>query len=301
MMRAMPLDDLLALVGTLRRVVDIHGSALRESQPLTRYALVDPLLRRLGWDTEDPALVVPEYRSGSGAHDYGLLDDGRLVALVEAHALDDPFRENADALRVEARGAGAPFAAVTDGWRWRLYAAARETDRLIAAIDLAGDAEAVCVDALALWRPLLLSRIAGERQTLNEPDPPSWDADTEEGWHSLADVHPDLKDAPPNALRFPDATQISIDTWIALPVEVTRWLWQQGRYDETLHPVVIQTRYVIASSPWHPTGAPFSEPRRVGPLWLERKFNASECARNARLIVERAGLDPAQFRVRLRD
>ena len=199
----MPLDDLLALVGTLRRVVDIHGSALRESQPLTRYALVDPLLRRLGWDTEDPALVVPEYRSGSGAHDYGLLDDGRLVALVEAHALDDPFRENADALRVEARDAGAPFAAVTDGWRWRLYAAARETDALIAVIDLAGDAEAVCVDALALWRPLLLSRIAGERQTLNAHRY----ADNGEPGIRMSDKSR-CRNTVPNVRSFPIQTQI---------------------------------------------------------------------------------------------
>ena len=298
----MPLDDLLALIRTMQRVADLHGAALRESQPLTRYALVDPLLRRLGWDTEDPALVVPEYRSGSGAHEYGLLDGGRLVALVEAHALDEPLRESVDALLIAAREAGAAYGAITDGWRWELYAASRETGGPIAAFDLAGDAEAVCVSALALWRPLLLSRMA-EDAGLSEPDPPQWDTgtDREAGWRSLATVHPNQGDDPPSALEFPDGTRLFIDTWIALPVEVTRWLWEGGLYDETLEPIAIETRYVIASSPVHPTGAPFAESRQVGPLWLERKFNASECARNARLIIERAKQNPAQFRVRLRD
>ena len=296
----MPLDDLLALIRTIQRVADLHGAALRESQPLTRYALVDPLLRRLGWDTEDPALVVPEYRSGSGAHEYGLLDGGRLVALVEAHALDDPLREGVEALLVAARETGAAYGAITDGWRWELYAASRETGGPIAAFDLAGDAEAVCVSALALWRPLLLTHIA-EEPGLSEPEPPEWDAGTEKGWRSLAAVHPNQGDNQPSALEFPDGTRLFIDTWIALPVEVTRWLWKQGLYDEALEPVLIQTRYVIANSPRHPTGAPFAEPRKVGPLWLERKFNASECARNARLIIEHAKLDSARFRVRLRD
>ncbi len=295
----MPLDDLLALIRTIQRVADLHGAALRESQPLTRYALVDPLLRRLGWDTEDPALVVPEYRSGSGAHEYGLLDDGRLVALVEAHALDEPLRESVDALLIAARETGAAYGAITDGWRWELYAASRETERPIAAFDLAGEAEAVCVSALALWRPLLLSHIAGE--ALSEPEPPQWDAGTEIGWHSLAAVYPALNDAPPSAIQFPDATQIDIETWIALPVEVTRWLWQEEHYDETLPPITLQKRHVIASEPEHPSGALFSQPLQVGPFWLEGKFDARYCASNARLIVKHAGLDPAQFRVRLRD
>lgn len=298
----MPLDDLLALIRTMQRVADLHGAALRESQPLTRYALVDPLLRRLGWDTEDPALVVPEYRSGSGAHEYGLLDGGRLVALVEAHALDEPLRESVEALLVAAREAGAAYGAITDGWRWELYAASREASGSIAAFDLAGDAEAVCVSALALWRPLLLSRMA-EEAGLSEPDPPQWDAEAgqEAGWRSLATFFPALNDARPRAIQFPDATQLSIGTWIALPMEVTRWLWEHGHYTETLPPIALRRRYVIASSPYHPTGARFSQPKRVGPLWLEGQINAPYCASNARLIVEHAGLDPAQFRVRLRD
>ena len=62
----MPLESLLELVETLRKRIDEHGAALRQSEALTRYALIDPLLRELGWDTEDPALVVPEFRSSAG-------------------------------------------------------------------------------------------------------------------------------------------------------------------------------------------------------------------------------------------
>ena len=56
----MPLESLLGLVETLRSRIDEHGNALRQSEALTRYTLIDPLLRELGWDTDDPALVMPE-------------------------------------------------------------------------------------------------------------------------------------------------------------------------------------------------------------------------------------------------
>ena len=58
----MPLDDLYQVIEKLRERITIHGVQLRQSEALTRNTLVDPLLRALGWDTESPALVVPEYK-----------------------------------------------------------------------------------------------------------------------------------------------------------------------------------------------------------------------------------------------
>ena len=49
----MPLENLLTRVETLRDRVDDYGPALKKNEMLTRYALIDPLLRTLGWDIED--------------------------------------------------------------------------------------------------------------------------------------------------------------------------------------------------------------------------------------------------------
>ena len=76
----MPLEQLHSLVETLKERIKEHNDALRGSEWLTRYALIDPLLRELGWDTADPALVMPEYRLGNGRADYALLGvDGKPV------------------------------------------------------------------------------------------------------------------------------------------------------------------------------------------------------------------------------
>ena len=56
----MPMEGLLALVERLIDRIDAHGATLRGSEALTRYALIDPMLRELGWDTSDPDMVIPD-------------------------------------------------------------------------------------------------------------------------------------------------------------------------------------------------------------------------------------------------
>ena len=58
----------------------------------TRYLIIDPILRSLGWDLSDPGDCVVEYRVSVGSQravDYALLDGGgRPVILVEAKRID---------------------------------------------------------------------------------------------------------------------------------------------------------------------------------------------------------------------
>ena len=46
---------------TLKSRINEHRSVLQGNEAQTRMSLIDPLLRALGWDTADPALVRPEY------------------------------------------------------------------------------------------------------------------------------------------------------------------------------------------------------------------------------------------------
>ena len=69
----MLLDDLVGVIETLKERMATHGATLRQSETRTRTALIDPLLRVLGWDTSEPAVVRPEYRVDVGWADYALL------------------------------------------------------------------------------------------------------------------------------------------------------------------------------------------------------------------------------------
>lgn len=176
-MNAKKLQD---LIETLKTRILNHGSKLAESEALTRYALVDPLLRELGWDTEDPAQVIPEYKpkdSRARKADYVLLGDDRdgrgffletkPVLLIEAKKLfqedgkHDVEKELLDAAsqaeHYSSRDGVLRYFAATDGRRWYVYDRKRgygPAERQIKSFDLMDGKKAVrpCMQAKELWR-----------------------------------------------------------------------------------------------------------------------------------------------------
>ena len=173
-MNAKKLQD---LIETLKTRILNHGSRLEESEALTRYALVDPLLRELRWDTEDPAQVRPEYplKSKDSRADYVLLGDDldgrgffletKPVLLIEAKSLfGDGERDVEKELRDAALQAehysssdGVRYFAATDGRRWYVYDRKfgyGPTERQIRSFDLMEGKKAIkdCIQAEELWR-----------------------------------------------------------------------------------------------------------------------------------------------------
>ena len=155
----MALDELYELVVELERRIADEGAALRQSEALTRYALVDPLLRALGWDTADAKSVIPEYRSAAGVADYALFSgSGQPPALIiEAKKLGEPLDDRVALQSLNyCNLVGTPYFALTDGKTWKIYATFEQAplaDRIIVEFAI-GDMDAVeaCIKALALWR-----------------------------------------------------------------------------------------------------------------------------------------------------
>ncbi len=81
----MSVENVEQAIRHCRRVIgeweDINMNAWREDQ--TRYAIIDPILRALGWDTADPKECMVEYRRGRGWVDYAILGEE-----VEMEAID---------------------------------------------------------------------------------------------------------------------------------------------------------------------------------------------------------------------
>ena len=180
----MPLENLLTLIEKLQERIDSHDDALKKNEMLTRYALIDPLLRELGWDTEDPDMVVPEYRSGGGSADYALFSNGKPVIMLEAKKLDrslnDAIGQGIQYCLVE----GTEYFVVTDGRRWEIYETHKPVpidDKRIVQFDLKDPSAAdACLKALALWRPSVISgQIAvGETPVIGLPEKPRDNAST---------------------------------------------------------------------------------------------------------------------------
>ncbi len=176
----MPIESLLAVVGELRGRIGTHGDSLRQSEWLTRYALIDPLLRELGWDTGDLDVVIPEFsvdgagegrggivrglvnrwRGDKARAGYALMNasSGKPVILVDAKKLDEPLLDG-NALQQGIQGCvntETDFFAVTNGRKWEIYDTRKRVsppDMKVVEFDLSNDSAAeVCLKALALWR-----------------------------------------------------------------------------------------------------------------------------------------------------
>ena len=121
----------------------------------TRYAVIDPILRALCWDTEDPKQCHPEFpmsRTSTERVDYALFADANVQGIYEGSKLPDIIIE-AKALRANlekgvaklrhyarsARQIKKGYAVLTNGNSWWVYdltKGGRFTDTRFPVIDI---------------------------------------------------------------------------------------------------------------------------------------------------------------------
>lgn len=309
--------SLRVLVEKLRERIDNHGNALRQSEALTRYALIDPLLRELDWDTADPDLVIPEYKTDDGPADYALLRNDEPLMIVEAKKLGTSLRD-----RVLTQGLtycqmqGTRYCSVTDGRRWEIYDTHNtgpKDEKRIVEFDLkSGSAAEVCLKALVLWKLNVEAGHIGPAQAPvvepapNPPAPPEvlipqtppQPAGDEHEWQLLSELKEG--DPYPVEISFPDASVVQVTTGTSLLVRVACWLISNNHLTPSQCPVRWRPggeRYIVHTEPVHGTGKRFRRPSKVGSLYVDR-VSGTRSAPASLSIIEHVGQDPTQFKVR---
>ncbi len=318
----MPLENLLTLIEKLRERIDRHGDALRQSEALTRYALIDPLLRELGWDTEDPDVVVPEYRvQNNQIADYVLYQDGDPAIVIESKKLAEPLRggKALDQGILYCAYTGAGYFLLTDGNSWEVYESGKTSP--ITSFDLTGGSAAdACLKALALWRPSVISGqiavgqtpvigLPDDQQSTTEPQrveettvQPTPSVSDEDGWVPLSELNPELKTQPPNKIMFPDGSQAPLKFWYDISTEVVRWLMENGHLSEGQCPILRGPRSkksLVDIKPVNSDGTSFSNPKQVGALHIDTHGNLRTKIARGKIIIKHVGQNPAQFKVSL--
>ena len=312
----MPIEDLLELVDTLRKRIDKHSVALGKSEALTRYALIDPLLRGLGWDTADPELVTPEFNSGSGRADYALLSNGKPLIMLEAKSLESQLDQAAVQGINYCNIKGTAFFCVTDGQKWRLYETFRPRpieEKIVVSWDICeGSGAAACLKAAALWRP----SAASGKMTVAEtpvigfsqhdpnptppppvPPPPSLDDD----WQPLTEVKTSAGQKV-GALQFPNGELIETKIWRDVLLGIVRWLTNKEMLDASHCPIKSRQsspHCMLNTKPNHEDGTEFSLPGEVNGLYIAQSTEHHNNLRIALAIIRRVSQDPSQFKVRV--
>lgn len=105
------------------KMIDLYPHLVSSHETCTRYAIIDPIIRALGWDTSDPAECEVEYpRGNQGRVDYALFNrDAQPVILIEAKRLDKNSANFERQLAKYALGIPAGVGVLTDGVLWHLY------------------------------------------------------------------------------------------------------------------------------------------------------------------------------------
>ena len=277
------LTQLSETIEQLKSRIDRHGAHIGGHETRTRVILIDPLLRSLGWDTEDPEVVVHEYPIGRLKVDYALINDGEVVGILEAKAFGRKL-DNAAFAKFLDDLPGIPVVAFTDGDEWRFFR--KSNNRLPETVkisELRGGPFKVGFD---------LDEKIGRRVRRQPP---------------VGIPLPELL-TQMLAVKFPKGkkpTQVSFDgvpkvlperTWKQMYATVASHLVATGRIksNTTIRPKGREEAKPLVS----PSKEGFNAPVDIGGgLWLEANVAAKGAVANSIYLLEVCEIDPSTVRV----
>ena len=323
----MALDDLKETIETLSARIQAHRPYLEGNETRTRQALIDPMLRALGWDVEDPNSVELEYGIKRKWADYALMGSGRPIAVIEAKALGRALKddEKMQALNY-ANMDGIDYMAVTNGDHWQMFDVFKRgqlDNRILMEFQLTRDEPYACaLQALGLWRPNLASgkpqeaatpviiekpARAESASTVSEPSRGKKVAESSDNgdWEPLTSLKLKKGQKPlaNTKIKFSNSSPRPIKNWTDLLESAAKHLVEIGKLSALNCPVIKgrSTLYLLHTEPIHPhpdpDGKKFVSKRKIGKLWLNTHFNATNTWKNACWLLEQFDVDPSTVRV----
>jgi len=166
-----------------------HRSLYEQNEMAVRSQIIEPILRGLGWNTENPEEVQPNVSTEEGIPDYSLLKNDRKVLFIEAKKLsvDVEQREVIRQLAKYCFGEGMKYGVLTNGAIWILFRAFQEgttmADRIVWKADIENDEITATIrrlNAISKDNITDVENLIKKLQILDEI------------WHSLLDEPEDL-------------------------------------------------------------------------------------------------------------
>ena len=321
----MGLDELVRCIELLKERMQSHRGVLSESETRTRTALIDPLLRTLGWDVSAPEVVIPEYKLRGYSADYALMGlDGQPTAIVEAKRLDAKLGDKEQEQMVTyANVAGISYACLTDGNHWELYdvcqRAALPDKRILQASIANAPTHETALKLLLLWRPNLASENPVEAETsilnreqptqspsISPASPEAPEPETSQGhghktpkplgpsgdWIDLFEYDPPAHTPCPSAILFWDGSKKSLKAWYEIIICLVEKLYTEQWLTPNDLPIKTSTSYRVHTEPVGPNGKRFVQHRRIEgkpPLFVNITMNAHQVRTNATRLLRRFG------------
>ncbi|MEM4066994.1 MAG: type I restriction enzyme HsdR N-terminal domain-containing protein, partial [Candidatus Micrarchaeaceae archaeon] len=117
-------------------------SLYEQNEMAVRDQIVNPILRNLGWNPENPEEVLPNVSTEEGVPDYSLIKNGKKILFVEAKKLsvDIGQKEVIRQLAKYSFSEGTKYGVLTNGAVWILIRSFEEgtplSERIVWKVDL---------------------------------------------------------------------------------------------------------------------------------------------------------------------
>ena len=171
--------NIIREINRAKENIKTQRDLMENSELQTRIVLIDPMLRALGWNLNDPVMVRIEQILNDGRADYALFDTAaeQLLIIVEAKRLGDQKLEHhipQAAGYAEGEGSEARYSVITNGNMWRVFENGNGLMRNsnILAVSIMSDPADRCAKGLARLlsppRPAI-AMPSGEKTRRNQP------------------------------------------------------------------------------------------------------------------------------------
>ena len=137
--------DLKATIEMATQRMKKYRSLYEQNEMAIRSQIIDPILKGLGWDTENPEEVQPNISTEEGIPDYSLLKNDKKILFIEAKnlSIDIEQRDVISQLAKYCFGEGMKYGVLTNGAIWILFRAFQEgtimAERIVWKTDIEND------------------------------------------------------------------------------------------------------------------------------------------------------------------
>jgi hypothetical protein len=130
-------------IDAIREKIRTHRDLYNSSEESVRFQIVNPILKGLGWDPENPNEVLPNISIEGGVPDYTLLKEGKKVLFIEAKKLSADVEQNIPQLAKYCFNVGMNYGVLTNGATWVLFRAFKTgipvVERIVLRVDIEND------------------------------------------------------------------------------------------------------------------------------------------------------------------
>ncbi len=289
------------MVRALRQRASEYREYIQGHETRTRMVLVDPLLRELGWNPEDPEKVQVEFDLKAGKPDYALMMGGEPVAVIEAKRLGTDFGRGVPDQVIkyfrDPQCSNIKMVALTNGDEWIVY---RESG------DYKGERLRLSAEQPFETAYDLVDRLSASRF---EPEPTR--RDDRGVLRTVFQVQSPVTPLPeadwkqkPSLLRFEDGSKRVVNSWARVYLETCRYVVYDGLVQPGDYPVVLAKgqqvkRCAMNTSKVHPNGNDFTDPREVSEgVWLENDLGSNKATKDYSVrMLRHFGIDPGSVQI----